>query len=161
MSHAAKKGIWRVYRDCWDEHNNPWQFKNTPQPEWEGLEKTWYKQVQRYGKIGDLEKIDNKEGCVYLISYELGGPLYYKVGMSNNMEKRINSLRSSMPDGNNIKLLKYATMGMGYRRYNNASDCETKFLVAVRDYLITSEWFRLDIGEHKTYLKTIIAEYNK
>ena len=110
-------------------------------------------------KAPDPNKIISKlkvEG-VYLFTWCDGGPTYYKIGRSNNLYDRMASWKKTMPDPDCVKFIRLRTPRRnGY--YGAVGDAERDILLASRDFLITGEWGRDDIGRHRTYIEEIKRE---
>jgi predicted GIY-YIG superfamily endonuclease len=87
----------------------------------------------------------------YLYIIQMKGTLYYKIGVSNNLNKRLSTLQT----GNPIKLyiVRY------YLIYTDANRLEKLIHNYLSEYHIHLEWFCISVDILKD-IETIINKYN-
>lgn len=150
MSSASTNKLRTMIKRGWDEE--PFEFKGS-------IVKTWdhYTRNMLNIKISD---IDNKEfekrwslsGHIYLLRWNDGGPDFYKIGSTSDPKKRIASWKATLPDPSFITFLRICNVG------TCMSNIETQLILACRDFLLNGEWFREDIGPHRTFIKLLEKE---
>ena len=88
-------------------------------------------------RVENARKSNSKRfpnGCLYIIGIE--GTDYYKIGVSQNVDRRLRDLESSTPFTLNLLYCEY---------YLNVYDIESHMHQMLKDFYVKSEWFDIDI----------------
>jgi predicted GIY-YIG superfamily endonuclease len=88
------------------------------------------------------DKLEDNEGCVYVVGDTYGN---YKIGLSNDFEKRLTSYRTAMPNEPEVIVV---------IKTKNMVDLEKKLHKKYKDRHIKNEWFRLTESDLE-YLKSL------